>query len=116
MTPAASNEFTDEFADMVNTGMSRRGVVRAGALALGLGAATLAGATTPALAAESSSGVPTADNTGVRPFRVDIPRKVLDDMRRRISATRWPDKETAADTSQGVPLVLMRDVAQYWGT
>ncbi|WP_412745522.1 epoxide hydrolase family protein [Krasilnikovia sp. MM14-A1004] len=90
--------------------MSRRGVVRAGALVLGLGA--LAGGA-PATAAGAA---PATDRTGVRPFSVHIPRRVLDDLGRRLSATRWPDPETVTDTSQGVPLELMRDVAQYWAT
>ena len=43
----------------------------------------------------------------VRPFRVHFPDEALSDMKRRIAATRWPDKETVADTSQGVPLALI---------
>jgi len=40
----------------------------------------------------------------IRPFRIDIPAAALADLRRRIAATRWPDKETVSDQSQGVPL------------
>jgi pimeloyl-ACP methyl ester carboxylesterase len=88
--------------------LSRRTVVRAGALALG--AAALTGATTPALADTKP-----ANTNGIRPFTVHVPRQVLDDMRHRIATTRWPDAETVTDTSQGVPLALMRDAARYWG-
>jgi pimeloyl-ACP methyl ester carboxylesterase len=52
----------------------------------------------------------------VRPFRVDVPDAVLADMRRRVVATRWPDRETVADHSQGVPLATMQDLARYWAT
>ncbi len=55
-------------------------------------------------------------DTSVRPFKVNFPEEALADFRRRILATRWPDKETVTDTSQGVPLALMQDVAGYWGT
>jgi pimeloyl-ACP methyl ester carboxylesterase len=54
--------------------------------------------------------------TSIRPFRVEFPDEALSDLRRRISATRWPDRETVADDSQGVPLALMQEVAGYWGT
>jgi pimeloyl-ACP methyl ester carboxylesterase len=54
--------------------------------------------------------------TEIRPFQVDVADEALDDLRRRILATRWPEKETVADTSQGVPLALMRELADYWAT
>jgi Epoxide hydrolase N terminus len=56
------------------------------------------------------------DNGTVRPFRVSVPEAQLSDMRRRIEATRWPDRETVADESQGVQLATMRELARYWGT
>jgi pimeloyl-ACP methyl ester carboxylesterase len=51
-----------------------------------------------------------------RPFRVHIPQKALDDLRRRIAATRWPDKETVTDRSQGVQLATMKELVRYWQT
>jgi pimeloyl-ACP methyl ester carboxylesterase len=54
--------------------------------------------------------------TDLRPFSVDIPDDVLDDLRRRIAATRWPEKETVDDESQGVPLETMRELARHWRT
>ena len=52
----------------------------------------------------------------MRPFRVSIPEEALVDLRRRIAATQWPDKETVADHSQGVPLATMQELARYWAT
>jgi pimeloyl-ACP methyl ester carboxylesterase len=51
----------------------------------------------------------------IRPFSVNFPDEALADLRRRIAATRWPDKETVADPSQGVQLATMRELARYWG-
>ena len=47
---------------------------------------------------------------------VDVPEAELDDLRARIAATRWPEKETVADQSQGVPLATMQELARYWAT
>ncbi|MDZ8082259.1 MAG: epoxide hydrolase family protein [Nostoc sp. SerVER01] len=52
----------------------------------------------------------------IRPFRVHVPQEALVDLRRRIAATRWPDKETVADQSQGVQLATMKELVRYWGT
>jgi len=54
--------------------------------------------------------------SAVRPFQVSFTDAELDDLRRRINATRWPETETVPDDSQGVPLALMQALAQYWGT
>jgi hypothetical protein len=66
--------------------------------------------------AETVSARTSADDKEVRPFQVSIPEEALVDLRRRIAATRWPDKETVADHSQGVPLATMRELARYWAT
>ena len=52
----------------------------------------------------------------IRPFRVNFPDDALVDLRRRIAATRWPDKETVADPSQGVQLATIQQLARYWQT
>jgi pimeloyl-ACP methyl ester carboxylesterase len=54
--------------------------------------------------------------TEIRPFHIEIPEEQMDDLRRRIAATRWPDRETVEDDSQGVPLAMMQDLARYWLT
>ena len=56
------------------------------------------------------------ESTEVRPFRVDVPQEAIDDLRRRIEATRWPSKELVEDRSQGVQLATMRELARYWTT
>ena len=58
----------------------------------------------------------TTTDTAVRPFRVEIPQVQVDDLRRRLRATRWPDKETVADQSQGAQLAKMQKLVGYWGT
>jgi pimeloyl-ACP methyl ester carboxylesterase len=50
----------------------------------------------------------------IRPFRINVPEEQLVDLKRRIAATRWPDKETVTDPSQGVQLATIRKVARYW--
>jgi pimeloyl-ACP methyl ester carboxylesterase len=52
----------------------------------------------------------------IRPFHVDVPEQALDDLRRRIAATNWPEKETVADQSQGVPLAMIKELASHWMT
>ena len=56
-----------------------------------------------------------ATETTVSPFRIDFPEEALQDMLRRIRATRWPERETVNDDSQGVPLATMQQLALYWG-
>jgi len=56
------------------------------------------------------------EGTAIRPFRVNVPEAALVDLRRRINATRWPDRETVSDESQGVPLAMIQELAHYWGT
>ena len=54
--------------------------------------------------------------SAIRPFHVEVPQAGLDDLRQRIAATQWPEKETVADSSQGVPLATMQELARYWAT
>jgi pimeloyl-ACP methyl ester carboxylesterase len=54
--------------------------------------------------------------TDIRPFRVDLSQKDLDDLRQRIGATRWPSKELVDDRSQGVQLATLQELARYWTT
>ena len=58
----------------------------------------------------------TTDKTAIRPFRVNVPEEELAELRRRINMTRFPEKETVADFSQGVQLAFMQALARYWAT
>jgi len=62
----------------------------------------------------SNPSVTNASDT-IRPFVVEIPNWALVDLRRRIEATRWPERETVADQSQGVKLAAIQDLVTYWG-
>src|SRR5262249_18695353 len=66
--------------------------------------------------AASAQTVQSSAETAIRPFRVSIPEQALSELRRRILATQWPEKETVSDTSQGVPLAEMQELARYWAT
>jgi pimeloyl-ACP methyl ester carboxylesterase len=83
-------------------------------LGLALGASR-AHAQAPAGASPPVPRTSVAD-TSIRPFRVHVPERALADLRRRILATQWPEKETVDDQSQGVPLAIMRELARYWAT
>jgi pimeloyl-ACP methyl ester carboxylesterase len=69
-----------------------------------------ASVSTPATAADQAK----AENGSIRPFEVDTPQEDLDDLRRRIAATRWPSEELVEDRSQGVQLATMQALADYW--
>ena len=56
------------------------------------------------------------DDAAVRPFRIDVPDEVLDDLRHRLAQTRWPEAELVDDWSQGAPLGWIQDMCRYWGT
>src|SRR5882757_4059991 len=64
---------------------------------------------------EAPASTPMVD-TSIRAFRVNISDEDLADLRLRIKATRWPEKEPVADFSQGVPLATMQKLARYWTT
>ena len=66
-------------------------------------------------AAQSPSAAPT-DDKAIRPFHFTASKEALADMRKRIAATRWPDKETVNDASQGVQLATIQKLARYWAT
>ena len=57
-----------------------------------------------------------ADRTAIRPFQVNVSEAELTELRRRINATRWPDRETVTDQSQGVQLATVQQLARYWAT
>ena len=57
-----------------------------------------------------------SDDAAIHLFRVNVPQAALDDLRKRLLATRWPDKETVADRSQGPQLAQLQELVQYWGS
>ena len=57
-----------------------------------------------------------ADRNAIRPFKVSVPESELTDLRRRIQATKWPDRETVPDATQGVQLATVQALARYWAT
>jgi len=61
-----------------------------------------------------STGAETASE--IRPFHVEFPEEELVELRRRIAAIRWPERETVDDSSQGVQLATMQELARYWAT
>jgi len=68
------------------------------------------------IATKSYAAGPTEDREAIRPYTIKIPEEALTDLRQRIKATRWPDKETVSDQSQGVQLATMQKLARYWST
>jgi len=65
------------------------------------------------LSAPTSAGA--ADDTSIWPFKIQVPQAALDDLRRRIAQTRWPDRETVDDQSQGIKLEKLKPLVEYWG-
>src|SRR6266852_3911468 len=66
---------------------------------------------TPTVAKQTGS-----DKTALRPFNVNVPEAELTELRRRINATKWPERETVTDASQGVQLATMQALTRYWAT
>jgi pimeloyl-ACP methyl ester carboxylesterase len=83
--------------------LDRRGFLASSAA---VGAATL-------LPAAARAG---AEGDAIRPFRIDVPEDQLVDLQRRVLATRWPDKETVGDRSQGTQLANLQELVRYWGS
>lgn len=85
-----------------------------------LAAIALVGYVQPASAAEaavkSTASTPANADESVRPFQVHVPQAQLDDLRRRIAETRWPDKETVNDGSQGIQSAQIKALVDYWGS
>ncbi|TIM05589.1 epoxide hydrolase family protein [Mesorhizobium sp.] len=57
-----------------------------------------------------------AEDRSIRPFKVQVPQAALEELRRRIAETRWPDRETVDDQSQGIQLAKLKPLVEYWGT
>jgi pimeloyl-ACP methyl ester carboxylesterase len=65
---------------------------------------------------EKTMTSPTLTPPAVRPFHIDLPDAELTELRRRINATKWPERETVTDATQGVQLATMQKLARYWGS
>jgi pimeloyl-ACP methyl ester carboxylesterase len=91
---------------------TRRSVLAATAAAGALGFATSA----PTGVVGSAQAEDAARGNAIRPFRIDVPEAKLAELRRRISATNWPERETVKDESQGVQLATVQELARYWAT
>jgi pimeloyl-ACP methyl ester carboxylesterase len=76
---------------------------------------TTASDTESFVVAQASSTQSASEDGSIRPFKVQVPQAALDELRRRINATRWPDKETVADRSQGTQLAKLQELVRYWG-
>src|ERR1700733_11994460 len=101
------------------TGLNRRrfcGVAVATLASVPLGALSSFGKVRPMPEAMTEAIEQGSDKTEIRPFRVKVPEAALADLRRRIIATRWPERETVEDESQGVPLALIQGLMRYWAT
>jgi pimeloyl-ACP methyl ester carboxylesterase len=93
---------------------SRRRFLKASSM-FGVAVALSPGATGETFA-DSKASQPMAEGNAIRPFRVNFPEAELADLRRRINRTRWPERESVSDASQGVQLATMQKLARYWGT
>ncbi|REG57675.1 pimeloyl-ACP methyl ester carboxylesterase [Paraburkholderia sp. BL6669N2] len=89
------------------------GVAAAAAVAGSLSRLAFAQTSQPITEVTKSSG---GDKAAIRPLRVHAPESQLIELKRRIKATRWPDRETVTDASQGVQLATMQKLARYWAT
>ncbi|WP_372350862.1 epoxide hydrolase family protein [Streptomyces sp. KL116D] len=93
-----------------------------GALAAPFGFPSGARAATPGEPVAASSAraggasAPVRHVDGVRPFRIEVPQKEITALRRRLRDTRWPERETVDDRTQGVQLAKIRPLVEYWGT
>jgi pimeloyl-ACP methyl ester carboxylesterase len=68
-----------------------------------------------AASSSSARSAVAAEASAIRPFHVSFPQAELTDLRRRVNATRWPERETVTDATQGVQLATIRKLAEYWG-
>ena len=96
------------FAAMVVLALSSTSARRVG---LAVVPASVVGVPSATVAAAAEN-----NGTAIRPFRFKAPDSDLTELRRRVLATRWPEQETVADQSQGVPLAMIRELARYWAT
>src|SRR6185295_18495805 len=97
-------------------GFNRRRFCAAAAAAVAAGPLGLLDFTKRSEAMATAAQPTGSDGTAIRPFQVNFPEAELAELRRRVNATRWPERETVTDDSQGVRLALLQDLMRYWGT
>lgn len=128
--PACANKLAVERVPTIETVMSssptRRSFLAGSVAALFLGLCMLTSPNHAETVTTSSTGAvvvaaapatgQAAEDRSIRPFTVHVPQAALDDLRRRVIATRWPDKETVADRSQGTQLAKLQELVRYWST
>jgi pimeloyl-ACP methyl ester carboxylesterase len=93
----------------VSTDPTRRNVLAVSAAGAGVGLALLAGS-------GAAQVVTAGSDKSIRRFHIQVPDETIADMRRRIAMTRWPDRETVGDQTQGVQLAKLQPLVRYWGT
>ena len=76
----------------------------------------LAVTTLAATGLSSAGSVLPGDGLAITPFSYNAPKSALDDLKQRLAQTRWPERETVSDWSQGVPLAKLRALVEYWRT
>lgn len=89
--------------------------IAASLLSLGLFASSAYAQTVASVDATAAVGA-SAEDRAIRPFRVAVPEAALADLRKRVLATRWPERETVGDQSQGAQLAKLQELVSYWGT
>jgi pimeloyl-ACP methyl ester carboxylesterase len=100
--------------------LSRRNHIADRAIALAIGAMMLLPVTALREASAADTTLVSSKNQqadeSIRPFQIHVPQSQLDDLRKRIANTRWPDKETVGDISQGIQLQRVQELIRYWGS
>ena len=91
-------------------------ILLAAACAQSLPSSTAVARSSTAARDVTTQGVKSNDNKEIRPFKAHVREEVLVDMKKRIAATRWPDRETVQDRTQGARLAKVQSLAQYWAT
>jgi len=109
------NDF-EHRADVALPLTSRRKFLRAAVATGGAGilSAKLAGLTARVSADTAAQIALPAATKDVTPFKVSVPQSAIDDLKRRLASTRWPERETVSDWSQGVPLQKAKALVAYW--
>lgn len=116
MTPITDEQGDRQASnDTAPPSFRRQAALVLGALVVG---AAVVGAIVTGLpdAPQTAAAAPKMNGTAIRPFRVNVPEPELAELRRRLAATRWPEKETVADTSQGAQLAKLQELVRYWAT